>query len=513
MATAHVEIERKYDGAIDRPLSTEGLPRVARLRSGPAEKLDAVYYDTADLRLLRRGITLRRRTGGHDPGWHLKTPGSQDARTETRLPLGAGDDRRPPAELLARTRAFARGEPVVPVAHLRTRRDLTELVDKKGRTLAELARDTVSAQPLGGPAVGDDPAPEAATTWIETEVELAGGDPGLLEEIEARLLVRGLQRSAAGSKLGRALADRLAAGGPTEAAARYDGAGSDDPPSSIGEALTVGLRTRYAALLRLDPAVRLDEPDAVHQLRVTVRRLRSAMAAHRRILDRPAADHLDRELRRFGRVLGGARDAEVLAERLGEQAAALPQAGHPAEVGAAIRDGYRKRYREAHREVLRVMDGGRYFALLDALERFVADPPLNGRARRGRSEARRMLRKQRRRTVRRLRDALALEPGSRRDKELHRARKAAKRARYAAEGVAGYAGRPADRTVRRMKKVQKPLGAHQDGVMGEQALADLATTADRGEVAFGLGILYARQRADEGRWVEQAAEAGRKLGL
>ncbi|WP_242418751.1 CYTH domain-containing protein, partial [Frankia sp. CpI1-P] len=36
--------------------------------------LDAVYYDSDDLRLARNQITLRRRTGGHDAGWHLKLP-------------------------------------------------------------------------------------------------------------------------------------------------------------------------------------------------------------------------------------------------------------------------------------------------------------------------------------------------------------------------------------------------------------------------------------------------------
>ncbi|MEU9134222.1 CYTH and CHAD domain-containing protein [Kitasatospora sp. NPDC048540] len=520
MATVHEEIERKYDGAVDRPLTAAELSHVARLRAGGTEKLDAVYYDTPDLHLLRRGITLRRRTGGHDAGWHLKTPGPAGSRTETRLPLGSGgsrngDARLLPAELVALTRADARGEQVAPVAHLRTRRDLTLLVDGKGRTLAELARDTVSAELLGASARSDGPpAGRSATTWVETEVELAAGDRALLDEIDARLLQRGLHHSAAGSKLGRALAGRLAAA-PARAvpSPAEPSGGGDAPPGSVGAALTACLRAQVAALHELDPAVRMDEPDSVHRMRVTVRRLRSALAAHRRILDRAPADHLDRELRRLGRALGGARDAEVLARRLGEQAAELPPAAHPAAVGAAIRARFEVRYREAHRAVLRVMDGRRYYALLDELERFATRPPLNGRAGRGRSEARRMLRKQRRRTARRLRTALALPPGPRRDRELHRARKAAKRARYAAESVSPLVGGPAGRTVDRMKRIQKPLGAHQDGVMGERALADLAaaTPPQDGAAVFGLGVLYARQRRDAPRRVEQAAEAAERL--
>jgi len=42
--------------------------------------LDATYYDTEDLRLARAHITLRRRVGGSDAGWHLKLPAGRDRR-------------------------------------------------------------------------------------------------------------------------------------------------------------------------------------------------------------------------------------------------------------------------------------------------------------------------------------------------------------------------------------------------------------------------------------------------
>ena len=50
--------------------------------------LSATYYDTADLRLLRSRMTLRRRRGGSDAGWHLKLPAGADSRDEVRHPLG-----------------------------------------------------------------------------------------------------------------------------------------------------------------------------------------------------------------------------------------------------------------------------------------------------------------------------------------------------------------------------------------------------------------------------------------
>ena len=60
---------------------------------------------------------------------------------------------------------------------------------------------------------------------------------------------------------------------------------------------------------RLDPAVRLDADDAVHKMRVAVRRLRSTLATYRRLLDRDVTEPLRDELKWLGGVLGAVRDA------------------------------------------------------------------------------------------------------------------------------------------------------------------------------------------------------------
>ena len=83
--------------------------------SGPEEqRLEAEYYDTGDLRLIRAGITLRRRPGGDDAGWHLKLPAGPDTRREIRLPLGRA---RPAGARRAGrlVRCQTRGEPLRPV--------------------------------------------------------------------------------------------------------------------------------------------------------------------------------------------------------------------------------------------------------------------------------------------------------------------------------------------------------------------------------------------------------------
>ncbi|AUY47907.1 CYTH and CHAD domain-containing protein [Streptomyces sp. CB01881] len=502
MAKRHLEIERSYGGALRKPITADGLSGVASVRAGATVRLDAVYFDTPDLRLLRRGVTLRRRSGGHDAGWHLKTPEPDGSRAETRLPADADGRDRPPAELTARAAVHARGGRLGAVAHLRTRREPTMLLDEHGGTLAEIDQDTVSAELIG--PVG---ATLGRVDWIETEVELADAGPELLDAVEERLLAGGLRPSASATKLGRALHDRLE---ELPDGSRTALPTAPNAPHSVGDCLTACLRTHVAALESLDAAVRLNEPDAVHQMRVHVRRLRSALAAHRRLLRKGAVDHVDDELRRLGRILGRARDAEVLGEQLTADAADLPPDLQPQATCRLLEAVFRDRYQTAWRAAVQAMSRPRYFALLGVLEDLAAEPPLRLRARHGRKEARKVLTRQRKRTGRRLSAALAMPPGQDRDAALHRARKAAKRARYAAECTEPLLGKQARRLAKRAKRIQKALGAHQDGVVGERTIRELSIQAPPG-IAFALGVLHTRQRRDEDRRLSEAAKAGRQL--
>ena len=196
------EIERKYE-AIEElelldPASLLGLDTA----SGPDEQeLAAVYFDTADLRLISAGVTLRRREGGSDAAWHLKLPTGKDSREELRIPSGRSP-RRPPAELVALTRVYTRGAKLAPIAELTTRRRRWVLADSAGRSLAELVDDHVSARTMG--------AQTTTVTWREVEVELGEhGQQKVLDRIERRLLKVGAQRAGSASKLGRLLAERL----------------------------------------------------------------------------------------------------------------------------------------------------------------------------------------------------------------------------------------------------------------------------------------------------------------
>ncbi|MER7833589.1 CYTH and CHAD domain-containing protein [Streptomyces sp. NPDC052644] len=479
MADTKREIERKYEATTDTTVpDLARVPGVARVLDAGTADLDAVYYDTPGLRLAAHSVTLRRRTGGADAGWHLKLPVSPGVRDEIAAPLG--DD--VPDDLAALVRARTRGDTLAPVVRLRSSRDVRHLVDDDGTLLAELSTDTVHAQRLtdGG----------ATATWTEIEVELAdGGDPALLDAVDKRLRKAGIRPAASPSKLARALAET---GTPPPAPRPAE------PDGTAGDHVLAYLRAQTDKLLAHDAGLRRGEPDALHDLRVTARRLRSALRGQRKVLDRAATDRVARELRWLGRELGADRDREVLDARL---RAALDTVPRTLQLGPVR--GRLKRWSTAHSagargHLLEVLDSDRYLALLDRLDALLTDPPLRPAAAKSPEKVlAKAVRKDHARVAARIERALSLDPGPDRDAALHEARKAAKRARYGAELAAPALGRPARRLAGEMKALQRLLGDHQDSVVARRALRELAVQANgAGESSFTWGLLYAREEAE-----------------
>jgi CHAD domain-containing protein len=479
MTTEQLETERKYEADPGAPLpGLDGLPGVAT-ESDPAEfELEAEYYDTTDLRLLRAGITLRRRRGGDDAGWHLKLPAGPDSRLELQLPLGRS--RTVPAELSRLVRVHARGTRLGPVARIETRRSQRLLLDEDGASLAEVVDDEVSAQSLGEVTV--------LLRWREIEVELTGGGRKLLNAADSRLQQGGLRPSARSAKLERVLAGRL----PAPAAPP-----KLRPASPAGEVVLAYLGEQAAVLKAADPAVRRDAPGSVHDMRVTSRRLRSALQTFTGLLDGAATGHLRDELKWLGQVLGEARDGEVFAAHLQDALDQLPAELVLGPVEASLTETIAPQGAAARRAALRAMDSPRYFALLDELDGLLAEPPLTATAARPASALLGPVAQADRRVVKRFRRAGALRPGPGRDVALHEARKAAKRARYAAEVVEPVFGKDAGRYVGELKKVQSVLGGHQDTVVARAAIRDLGVRAHLGgDNAFTYGLLYERDACD-----------------
>ncbi|MFH8384044.1 CHAD domain-containing protein [Kitasatospora sp. NPDC018058] len=264
------------------------------------------------------------------------------------------------------------------------------------------------------------------------------------------------------------------------------------PETTVGQVLLDRIEAQAVVLAGLDDAVRADEPDAVHRMRVACRRLRSALRTFRRLLAPGAVDGLVADLRWLGAALGRARDREVLAERLVAQARGLPAACGPERVAGALQRWGEAEYRRVWPEVVAALDSPRRRVLAEALTTLLADPPLRRRAARAAvPELSRVAAREQRRTAERVRAALAADPEDR-DRALHEARKAAKQARYAGEVAEPAVGPAAERYVERMKAVQEVLGEHQDAVV---AAAALAGQADTGGEPFAYGVLYAGQLA------------------
>ena len=209
-ADEFIETERKYDAAAGFALpDLAGLGGVAAVTGPQTYRLRAIYFDTADFRLLAAKVTLRRRTGGTDAGWHLKLPAGGDSRREVHAPLGRGASRVPGrlAELVA---GWTGGQPLRPIARLATTRRVRRLARRDGEVLAEVADDlVVGSLPAGAAAGPDGPAmPEwrEASRWREIELELVAGSRQLLDSAGEALRRAGAAPSAAASKLSRLLA-------------------------------------------------------------------------------------------------------------------------------------------------------------------------------------------------------------------------------------------------------------------------------------------------------------------
>ncbi|MFI6639724.1 CHAD domain-containing protein [Streptomyces sp. NPDC050504] len=491
MAETKREIERKYEAntATRLPDLTK-VAGVASVVDKGVVDLDATYYDTAGLRLAADSITLRRRTGGADAGWHLKLPVAPGVRDEVRAPLGTTL----PRGLAGLVRSRLLGDEVVPVMRLRSSRDVRHLVDEDGRLLAELSLDTVRAENLAAPDAAD-----GAASWTEIEVELADDvDPAFLDRVEKRLRKAGVRPSGSESKLGRALHETGLHPVP-----RVRRAGR---PRTAGDHVVAYLAEQVAALTELDPAVRRDLPDSVHQMRVATRRLRSAFRTYEKVLDRGVTDPLGEELKWLAGELGVDRDQEVLTARLRGRVAELPRTLLLGPVRGRLRIWSTARRSGSRRRTVAVLDSKRYLEILRALDALLADPPLlRGASGAPEKTLTKAVVRDYERLAGRVEHALALSPGQERDLALHDARKAAKRARYAGEAARAALGGPAKGFAKAMKSVQQVLGDHQDSVVAREALRGLAVQAHAaGESAFTWGLLYGREE-------RAAAEREREL--
>ncbi len=465
-----------------------GLPDLAGLVPGATAvalaeaHLNATYYDTADLRLARSGITLRHRDGEPGPSWTVKlpddAPGPVLARREIRFGGPADQIPGPAADLVL---ASTRTRVLEPVATLATVRRPVEIRDRDGRVLADVVDDTVSV------SHGRRPTGQ----FREVEVELHTPGPRgrrLLDAAASRLIGAGCHAEPPMPKLVRALGERAMR--PPDVVVT---------PLAVGAAVVDLVRHAMARsvsqILRHDPGVRLgDDAEDVHQLRVGTRRLRSDLRSFAPLLDHDRLVSVRAELGWLGAVVGAVRDTDVLGARLSAHVATLPEIDAPG--AARLLHRLEREAADARATMLAALRDARYLELLDTLVALAAAPPFIEAPKLTAlppAIASRIARKPWRRLAEAV-DALGPEPS---DAELHQVRILAKRCRYAADAVAPVVGVIAARFAAAVADVQTVLGDHQDTVVAESWLREAAVATPAGRVAAGELIALERSRRAE----------------
>ncbi|MGN7199441.1 CYTH and CHAD domain-containing protein [Arthrobacter sp. SAFR-044] len=481
-ASRGLEIEQKYDvgaGAVVPPL--EQAAGVARTGKPHTDLLEAIYFDTPGHALAARRITLRRRTGGKDAGWHLKLPpqvpvpgeGPQQ-RTELRAPLGRPDV--VPDALLAHLHAYLRGAVPVPVVRLETRRTTYPLYGDDGVHLADLADDVVAAVRL------QEGHPDEATRqeWREWELELVHGSPDLFGPVEELLAAAGARPAGHASKLARALGPDTKAG--KRAAAGEAAADDESTPALLSgkrapaaAVVTVYVGAQIDQMLASDPAVRGEEPEAVHNMRSATRRIRSVLAAYAKLYRASPVRKLRAELKWLAQLLGQPRDAEVLRAQLGEQLGGLLPSDGVSGATATVEQRTGADYDAAYRLLQEALGSNRYFRLLDKLEDFRDNPPVRADAvAPGRRAAAKAVDKAAKRLQRSRKAAKRARRGKEQELALHRVRKDAKRLRHVAESAVLVHGKRAGKVAKAARRQQKILGQFQDAVVARDLLAAIA---------------------------------------
>ena len=459
------EQEDKYEVDSDwvMPQITDLVPDGGHFDQQVRE-LDSTYFDTSGAGLRVFGITLRRRVGGLETGWQLKVPNGT-ARTE----LQSGSRAKTlPSALAKGVEGLLAGESLDAVAAIMTTRTAYRVINADGELLFEIADDQVESGPPDGESM--------LHSWREVEVEL--GPAGKKKHLErARKLLQGAGASPSTSrtKLDRAL-------GPMSA----DGQVSTVEAGTVGELVAGYVAAQCEVLASNDVGFRTGKPD-VHKTRVAARRLRSALRMFDDVFDAAPAEELGNELAWYADVLGQVRDRDVLSSRLTKQIAELPPEQVRGPVEAEIKKTLAAEREEAAGRLSKAMRTSRYAHLVQLLRGWRAAPPLTEAAGEESKAAVKYVEKAKQKADKRLRKA---------DDDierLHRARRATKRARYAAELV-----EPADSEMKAVARdaedLQTLLGEHQDASVAANFLATISSDGDGSEgTGFTYGILMANE--------------------
>ena len=487
-----IEVEWQYAALDTRPVVrwlTGSLPAGFTLERAGTKELDDTYFDTSNWHLHRAGYTCRVRRRGDSAELTLKSMAEPDegirSRREITEPLTSADisPAVAPGGCGAIIRAVAGRNPLLPLFRLQTQREVFNLADGHG-LLAEVAVDETSIP------VGEDRPIRLSRVEVEVEHQAVGRARAFVSEmVEAnRLTTAGPSKfESALIATGQAVPPLTADLGPTAVA----------PELTAGEVAYAVLRKQFAVFRANEPGTRLGEDiEALHDMRVAIRRIRAAMAAFRPVLSLRMLRFRD-QLGWVAAALGEVRDLDVQLERMEEWRSHFP----PERAAAlrAVEDVLGQRRQVARKRMLLVLDSRRYERIGEGFARALREGPPKSFAP-GRvpilSVAPDMVERRYRR-VRKLGDAVRKDSPP---EAYHTLRIDAKKLRYALEFVGnGIYGKPAIEFSARVTAMQDVLGLHQDAYVAMDLLQEIADSSGRKlgpATLMAMGSITERYRLD-----------------
>ena len=318
------ELELKLELTREELQRVRAHPDLGSLAVGEpvTRTLRSIYFDTPDYRLRDLGISFRLRSEG-DRWLQTVEAGAARANATSTPSEAAGTVERPEPDLriIADRRMRRRIEKAVersilePVFETVVQRTTRHLHAAEGELELALEDGIVRA---GG----------TENSLCEAELELKSGSPQCLLQTAARLFAAAPVRLAKGSQAerGYSLALGKANGRVEPQRAEAPQLGAD---RTCAQAFALLVQSAAAQIAANRVAVlETDDPDAAHQLRIGLRRLRSALCAFRPLSDTPASRELEGHARVLARSVGELRDADVLIEEIYAPVAGTMR-GHP----------------------------------------------------------------------------------------------------------------------------------------------------------------------------------------
>ena len=454
------------------------------------------YFDTSDLTLYQAGVALRLREKQANSELTLKTIAARadadgmNRRLEISQDAGrtGADGRRIAATVLGRQVAcILDGRALREILVLAQKRHVFDLECPKGG-LVQVSVDYVTA-----------PGAVIKARWL-VEAELIHGPVRRARGV-ARHLQQALRLTAAtASKFESALQQtrRTLPRPPLDTAPLVAAA---DPFGIVGERV---FRLHLHRLRWFAPGARLGvNPEALHRMHTTVRRLRTALLVFGPCLPARAVKALNADLRWLGGVLSRARDGDVQTDLLDRESAAW--GGGATDAMEIYREWVAQERAKAHRAVRRALVARRYARLLERMQRLAESAATGaaGAAWGAQDVAQvgpRLIRAAWRKVIRRGRKA---QPQACDDDALHKVRISCKRLRYLCEFLGAGSGVPSSvRLAARATALQNCLGAQQDAAIAGRWMQEFLHDSKR---------LAASQRASLIERIRRQAERRRML--